>query len=589
MKTDSRRQIAALLWLIAFVVMTTNRVDAQQPGFLRFDLPTDTVRILGNTVFPTVDFTYEMRIRVRAGAPWGLVINEQRDSVEDKGLGVSSSSFVGSMTRGYLCGDLNQAAIPWLGPAWRHLAWQRSGNVVRLFIDGTVVSEWTSQATCVGNFPDSLMTLGMMRHAYACTQFPSFRGDLDWIRVSRIARYSGSFEPPRECDIQSDPDTLLLLRFNDAPGSVELLEESANRFVCRPGEVACGGPATAPSLMAMGSDPCGCIGDIARDGFVNGIDLGRMLGEWGVSDTESPSDIDGDGSVDGIDLGMLLSHWGPCAVRVPAWATLIEALPDPAIVTDPLLRQAIVASGAAWRVMDTASQLEMLLVPPGTFEMGCILGSDQFGCLQSEQPIRQVTLTSAFYLGRFEVTQSQWQASMGSNPSYFQNPSSQVPATQVANRPVEQVSWIAIQGFLNATGMRLPTEAEWEYACRAGTQTPFHNGSTDDSALDGLAWHGSCCGGNSAGQTHPVGGKAANAFGFHDMLGNVWEWVNDWYGPYSSTPQSNPTGPASGSRRVLRGGSWVNRSDAIRASYRYFDIAPETSLNTVGFRVARNP
>ena len=159
MKTDSKWQIAARRALIGFVVMTAFRVHAQQPGFLRFELPTDTVRILGNTVFPTVDFTYEMRIRVRAGAPWGLVINEQRDSVEDKGLGVSASSFVGSMTRGYLCGDLSQATIPWLGPAWRHLAWQRSGNLIRLFIDGTLVSEWISQATCVGNHPDSLMTL----------------------------------------------------------------------------------------------------------------------------------------------------------------------------------------------------------------------------------------------------------------------------------------------------------------------------------------------------------------------------------------------------------------------------------------------
>ena len=581
MKTGSRWQIAALHLLIAFVALTTSGVHAQQPGFLRFDLPTDTVRILGNTVFPTVDFTYEMRIRVRAGALWGLVINEQRDSVEDKGLGVSSSSFVGSMTRGYLCGDLNQAAIPWLGPAWRHLAWQRSGNVVRLFIDGMLVSEWTSQATCAGNFPDSLMTLGMMRHAYACTQFPSFRGDLDWIRVSRIARYSGSFAPPRECDIQSDPDTLLLLRFNDAPGSAELLEESANRIVCRRGEVACGGPATAPLLMAMGSDPCGCIGDISRDGFVNGIDLGRMLGEWGASGAESPSDLDGDGSVDGIDLGLLLSHWGACAVRVPAWATLIEAVPDPAVVTDPVLRQAVVSSGWAWRVRDDSTQLEMLLVPPGSFQMGCS-PSLQHACNAEEFPVHGVTLTSAFYLGRFEVTQAQWTARMGSNPSHFQG----VSYPDASNRPVETVSWIAVQAFLAPGGLRLPTEAEWEYACRAGTTSAFNNGSSDDALVPLLAWFEH----SSNGQTNPVGQKIANPLGLHDMHGNVWEWVSDWYSPsfYSESPPQNPTGPVVGSERVARGGSWIYGTSACRSSLRA-RAAEATADFTLGFRVARNP
>jgi len=149
---------------------------------------------------------------------------------------------------------------------------------------------------------------------------------------------------------------------------------------------------------------------------------------------------------------------------------------------------------------------------------------------------------------------------------------------------VEQVSWITIQGYLGATGMRLPTEAEWEYACRAGTQTPFYNGSTDDNSVGALAWYYL----NSGSQTHPVGGKAANAFGFHDMLGNVFEWVNDWYGSYSANAQTNPTGPASASYRVIRGGSLGNVSGNVRSSIRY-DASPGDTYYGIGFRVARDP
>ena len=180
---------------------------------------------------------------------------------------------------------------------------------------------------------------------------------------------------------------------------------------------------------------------------------------------------------------------------------------------------------------------------------------------------------------------------MGSNPSYFRE-SNGFPNS--ANRPVEQVSWNTIHGFLSATGLRLPTEAEWEYACRAGTTTPFHsgpgfpNGTTNDSLVVQIAWYNSCCGGDSGGQTHAVGGKAANALGVHDMLGNVWEWCNDWYGGYSSAAQTNPTGPASGSFRVLRGGSWNDVANYVRSSNRY-DYAPGDAVNVIGFRVARAP
>ena len=267
------------------------------------------------------------------------------------------------------------------------------------------------------------------------------------------------------------------------------------------------------------------------------------------------------------------------SIVVPAWATLVEAQPDPAVVTDPALREAIAATGLAWRVRDTATQMELLLVPPGTFQMGCIMGSNQYGCYSQEQPVHQVTLTNAFYLGRYEVTQAQWQATMGSNPSAYQG----------ASRPVDSVSWTTIQGYLSATGLRLPTEAEWEYACRAGTQTPFYNGSTDDNTVGNLAWfyYNTCSGGTGCG-SRDVGLKAANAFGFHDMLGNVWEWVNDWYDPYPSSAQTNPTGPVSASYRVVRGGSWGDGTNYVRSSSRYGGT-PGSSDYYVGFRVARTP
>jgi formylglycine-generating enzyme required for sulfatase activity/subtilisin-like proprotein convertase family protein len=278
-------------------------------------------------------------------------------------------------------------------------------------------------------------------------------------------------------------------------------------------------------------------------------------------------------------------------VVVPAWATLIEAAPDPAVVTSSTLRAAITATGLAWRVKDTATQIEMLLIPPGSFQMGCS-ASQLYSCYSSESPVHTVTLTNAFYLGRYEVTQAQWQARMGSNPSYFQSASAQVPAAQVPNRPVEQVSWNTIQGFLTQTGMRLPTEAEWEYAYRAGTTTAFHGftgylgGTNDDALLGNIAWYGS----NSNSQTRPAGGKLGNGFGLHDMAGNVWEWVNDWYSSsyYSSSPQNNPTGPATGSNRVSRGGSWINNSIYCRASFRN-DTSPNYTYDKVGFRAARTP
>lgn len=263
----------------------------------------------------------------------------------------------------------------------------------------------------------------------------------------------------------------------------------------------------------------------------------------------------------------------------PAWATVLEQSPDASVVYDASLRAAISATGLPWRVRDNGTGIEMVLIPPGTFSMGCS-ASDSYSC-NPDETVHQVTLTQAFYLGRTEVTQAQWVAKMGSNPSKF---------TGDTSLPVEQVSWNDIQPFCAKNGLRLPSEAEWEHAYRAGTTTAFHgwaatpSGTKDDKQLGNIAWFA----GNSSKKTHPVAGKAANGFGLFDMAGNVWEWVDDRHGDYPSGAQTNPTGPSSGDERALRGGDWSNRGSGCRASGRGSGT-PDSRHNIIGFRVARNP
>jgi formylglycine-generating enzyme required for sulfatase activity len=388
-----------------------------------------------------------------------------------------------------------------------------------------------------------------------------------------------------------------------------------------------------------------CLGDVNDDGQVAASDLAEVLAGWGacrpvILEVTPSSGVASGGtlvtitgayfnSASSVEFGGVLGTGltvlnsstltvvtppgaaGSTAVRVttsagnavskggfsyfvpivPAWATLIQAVPDPAVVTDGSLRDRIIESGYAWRIRDNASQIEMLLVPPGSFNMGCS-ASSAYGCSiwGEEDPVHPVILTNPFYLGRYEVTQAQWTAVMGSNPSNHVNASPEVPAAQVPLRPVEMVSWDMIQGFNAATGLRLPTEAEWEYAYRAGTTTAFHsfsgypNGTNDDTQLGNIAWFS----GNSGGQTRTVGGKQANALGLHDMSGNVWEWVNDLFGRYSATAQTNPQGEISGIYRVNRGGSWLLASYVCRASFRNQSF-PDLVNYDLGFRAARNP
>ena len=334
-----------------------------------------------------------------------------------------------------------------------------------------------------------------------------------------------------------------------------------------------------------------CIADLDGDGRVGGADLALVLSDWGAC-AKSVGDVTGDGVVNAGDLAAVLADWGNC--EPPAWATVLAHEPDPSVIFDAELRARIVATGLPWKVRDDRTGIEMLLIPPGSFDMGCS-ASIAYGCEVDELPVHMVTITQPFYLSRTEVTQAQWTAEMITNPSSFQSPSAQVPASEVPNRPIERVSVNAVGGFLLATGMRLPTEAEWEYAARAGTATAFHGwagapmGTDDESLVAEIAWYSADWGGDAAGQTRPVGGKAANGFGLHDMAGNVSELVSDWFGStyYASSPSRDPQGPATGERRSVRGGSWFGSPYGVRSSNR--STFPGVAVSTVGFRVARNP
>lgn len=336
-----------------------------------------------------------------------------------------------------------------------------------------------------------------------------------------------------------------------------------------------------------------CPSDANGNRVVDAEDLAIVLAQWGACDPSATcsGDVDGDGHVSGPDLAVVIAAWGGCPVTVPTWATLLEERPDPAVVHDPSVRASIMATGYAWRVRDTATQIEMVLIPGGTFQRGCS-PSTLFSCTYWESPVHTVTLTQPYYMGRYEVTQSQWTATTGGNLAYFQTASVHVPPTQIANRPIEKVSWEEVQGFLATTGMRLPTEAEWEHAYRAETTTAFHSmpghpaGTDDDSLVGNIARFV----GNSSSQTRPVGQLAGNGYGLHDMSGNVAEWVSDRKGPYSAQSQTDPTGPSSGSR-LCRGGSWLSGWGELRSSDRngLVTYLPGYSASNIGFRVARTP
>ena len=244
--------------------------------------------------------------------------------------------------------------------------------------------------------------------------------------------------------------------------------------------------------------------------------------------------------------------------------------------------------------------MEFVLIPEGTFMMGTPKppavpdnpatqrdeSKDWMDLVNlDELPLHEVTISNDFYLGKYEVTQGDWKKVMNSNPSYFNEEKLE---TDPSRYPVENVSWLEIQDFIKklnqmetSSTYRLPTEAEWEYASRADSREKF-----DLTTAVPLAWFDR----NSAHKTHPVGSRKPNRLGLCDMLGNVWEWCSDWYdrGYYEKSPKSDPQGPETGFRKIMRGGSIYDSAELCQFSYRGSGI-PDDKSNSMGFRLARIP
>ena len=222
--------------------------------------------------------------------------------------------------------------------------------------------------------------------------------------------------------------------------------------------------------------------------------------------------------------------------------------------------------------------MELVLIPSGSFRMGGDKKLEQ--AEDHETPRHLVKISKAFFMGKYEVTQAQWSEMMNNNPSEFKD----------SIRPVERVSWNDVQVFiqnLNAqektNNYRLPTEAEWEYAARAGSGNSYGFGG-DANKLDQYAWYGK----NSEGETHPVGQLKPNAWGLYDMHGNVHEWCQDWFDRkyYSQSPSNAPLGPSSGLAKVLRGGDWGSEGWYCRCASRSLS-SPDRRSNRLGFRLIK--
>ena len=282
----------------------------------------------------------------------------------------------------------------------------------------------------------------------------------------------------------------------------------------------------------------------------------------------------------------------------PTWVTLTKytLYGNPTVTIDP----AGVGTARFYRAVVTAPA-NMAWVPPGGYAMGS--PTNEAGRGPNNETQHTVTLTNGFFMGKLQVTQGAYVSLMHTNPSYF-NTNNGFAAD--LNRPVEQVSWSDATNYCNLLTLqeqsagrifpnwvyRLPTEAEWEYACRAGTTTQFYYGT---NLLSGMAnfdgryeYQGTGTVFNASGiflnRTVAAGSYAPNSLGLYDMAGNVWEWVADWYASYAATPQTNPPGPATGTQRVFRGGA-LNATGALCRSANRNKADPSTAVNTIGFRV----
>lgn len=239
--------------------------------------------------------------------------------------------------------------------------------------------------------------------------------------------------------------------------------------------------------------------------------------------------------------------------------------------------------------------MDFVLIPAGSFLMGSADADRE--ATSNEKPRHKVVISKSFYIGQYEVTQAQWEAVMGSSPQLLPRSNNFHELPGMAERlwnpanPVT-VSWLDAQAFIDRLNRkeghsryRLPTEAEWEYAARAGSTAAYSFGD-DARQLGRFAWYGEDF---DSGATHPVGKKAPNGWCLYDMHGNVWEWVQDWYdaGYYATSPETDPQGPSAGSGRVVRGGSWHRSANSWRSAFRK-QYPPDYRGISIGFRVARS-
>ena len=306
-------------------------------------------------------------------------------------------------------------------------------------------------------------------------------------------------------------------------------------------------------------------GDVNSDGFINISDVTTLINRLFSGTTPAISEENADANNDG-------------KITIADVTALISSL----LSGEPLPPKDEPIEGVETFTVNGVT-FTMVAVEGGTFTMGATPEQGTNDPWTVEYPTHEVTLSS-FSIGETEVTQALWQAVMGSNPSNF---------TGDLSRPVEMVSWddcldfIARLNQMTGKTFRLPTEAEWEYAARGGNKTLTYKyaGSND---IDEVAWWdtNSCDGVGPDSPdygTHPVALKKANELGLYDMSGNVWEWCQDWFGNYSSEPQTNPTGPSSGDNRVYRGGSWINYAKNCRVSSRFHWAID--GANNIGLRL----
>jgi formylglycine-generating enzyme required for sulfatase activity len=300
----------------------------------------------------------------------------------------------------------------------------------------------------------------------------------------------------------------------------------------------------------------------ARSEFMENYDARAGLPAWlfAAAEAAPSSEVEADTSAS--------------ASRSLEWAEVLEAEPDPKIVTDEALALRLRETGLPWRVRDRASGIEMLCVPHGRFRMGATADDDQ--AQEAERPDHDVTITSDFYIGRCETRVSEWEHVISGRP-----------LTKGDGPPMTGVSYDGLQEFLvGSGGLELPTEAQWEYAARAGDE----GASPDD--VQAVTWNVS----NAEGRVQEAGSREPNGLGLHDMLGNAWEWCADWHDDqaYQNCADgcSDPVGPDNSSGqykgRVLRGGGFMNEPTALRFAWRIWRV-PGFSEVDCGFRVARRP